>query len=116
MNKEQDIPCYLCKLRGFHSKTQFGCAGCRVGFHIECFTAFHCKDGLKGNMKTLLDMIKASEIAGKNHRKKSTYVGSLESLQLPSPPMKNREHESLFMQSNSDASEDASSHDESSHE
>jgi hypothetical protein len=67
-------------------------------------------------MKTLLDLIKASEIAGKNHRKKSTYVGSLESLRLPSPPMKNREHGSLFMQSNSDASEDASSHDESSHE
>jgi hypothetical protein len=88
MNKEQDIPGYLCKQRGFHSKTQFGCAGCRAGFHIECFTAFHCKDGLRGNMKTLLDMIKASEIADKNHRKKSTYVGSLESLQLPSPPMK----------------------------
>jgi hypothetical protein len=67
-------------------------------------------------MKTLLDMIKASEIAGKSHRKKSTYVGSLESLQLPSPQMKNRENESSFMQSNSDASEDASWHDESSRE
>jgi hypothetical protein len=80
MNKEQDIPCYLCKLRGFHSKTQFGCAVRKAGFHVELFTAFHCKDGLKGNMKTLLDMIKASEIAGKNRRKKSTYMGSLESL------------------------------------
>jgi hypothetical protein len=34
----------------------------------------------KGNMKTLLDTIKASVIAGKNRRKKSPYMGSLESL------------------------------------
>jgi hypothetical protein len=45
-SKLQDVACYLCKLRGFVSKTIYGCPQCKTGFHVECFTAFHYKGKL----------------------------------------------------------------------
>ena len=81
----QDAACYLCKLRGFKSKSIYGCVACQVGFHPECFTAYHYKDALKGNTKVLVDMLKLSEgnkIEG--FRKRTTkYVGSLLNFELP---------------------------------
>jgi hypothetical protein len=79
----QDDPCHLCKLRGFISKTIYGCPQYKVGFHVECFTAFHYKDALKGNIRTLMDMIKSSEMSDNQRNKKSSYVGTLESIVLP---------------------------------
>jgi hypothetical protein len=34
-NKQQDIPCYLCKLCGFVSGTIYGCPTCKTGFHLN---------------------------------------------------------------------------------
>jgi len=78
----QDDPCYLCKLRGFISKTIYGCPLCKVGFHVECFTAFHYKDALKGNIRALMDMIKSSEMSDNRRNRKSSYVGTLGSIVL----------------------------------
>ncbi len=50
---------------------------------MECFTAFHYKDALKGNIKALMDMIKSSEMSDNQRNKKSSYVGTLESIVLP---------------------------------
>jgi hypothetical protein len=50
---------------------------------VECFTAFHYKDALKGNIRALMDMIKSSEISDNRKNRKSTYVGTLESIVLP---------------------------------
>lgn len=84
----QDSPCYLCKLRGFISKTIYGCPGCQSSFHVECFTAFHYKDALKGNMRAVIDMLKASEMKGKSRKRRSSYVGTLDTLQLPPAPIR----------------------------
>jgi hypothetical protein len=86
-DSSQDAPCYLHKLRGFMSRTIYGCPSCKAVFHVECFTAFHYKYALKGNKKDLIDMLKAFELAGKNHKKKSKYVGSIDSLPLPPKPI-----------------------------
>jgi len=79
----QDVPCYLCKLRGFISKTIYGSPQCKVGFHMGCFTAFHYKDALNGNIKALMDMIKSSEMSDNRRNRKSSYVGTLGSIVLP---------------------------------
>jgi len=50
---------------------------------VECFTAFHYKDALKGNIRALMDMIKSSEMSDNQRNKKSSYVGTLESIVLP---------------------------------
>jgi hypothetical protein len=112
-NKQQDIPCYLCKLRGFDSRTIYGCPTCKAGFHVECFTAFHYKDALKGNMKALLDMLKASEVAGKRRKKSNNYIGSLDLLTLP-PSQQQKIRVSTSRQSDHDESDNSSTNDSSS--
>lgn len=59
--KAQDIPCYLCKLCGMICKTIYGYPQCKVGFHVECFTALHYKDALKRYFRALIDLIKGSK-------------------------------------------------------
>jgi len=82
-NKPQDVPCYLCKLRNMYKTTIYGCPTCQLAFHVECFTAFHYKDALKGNVKALVTTLKTIEVKGKGRKKKSTKLGSLETLTLP---------------------------------
>jgi len=38
---------------------------------------------LKGNIRALMDMIKSSEISDNQRNRKSSYVGTLESIVLP---------------------------------
>jgi hypothetical protein len=83
---------------------------CKAAFHVECFTAFHYKDALKGSIKALIDMLNASEIARKNWKEKSKYVGSIDSLTLPTKPIQRpRKNRSNSNDSNDNSSGDTSS-------
>jgi len=61
--------------------TIYGCPS--LAFHVEYFTAFHYKEAMKENFKALVTMLKTIEVKGKNNKKKSTKIGSLETLALP---------------------------------
>jgi len=82
-NKPQDVPCYLCKLCNMYKTTIYGCPTCQLAFHVECFTAFHYKDALKGNVKALVTTLKTTGVKEKSRKEKSTKIGSLETLTLP---------------------------------
>ncbi len=75
-------------------------------------TAFYYKDALKGNMKALLDMLKASEVAGRR-KKSSNYIGSLDLLTLP-PSQQQKIRVSTSRQSDRDESDNSSTNDSSS--
>jgi hypothetical protein len=82
-NKPQDVPCYLCRLRGMQLKTIYGCPQCQVGFHVECFTAYHYQNALRGNVRALMDMITTSELLKGKRDRKSSYISSVQSIVLP---------------------------------
>ena len=60
LNKK-DINCHLCLYMKKKKKTIYGCVQCRKGFHVNCFTAYHCTGALKGNTKALMCMVLQSE-------------------------------------------------------
>jgi hypothetical protein len=70
---------------------------------------------MKGNMKTLLDMLKASEVAGKCHKKNRNCTGSLDLLTLP-PPQQRKMRIFTSRHSNQSDSNDSSMNDCSSSE
>jgi hypothetical protein len=82
-NKPQDVPCYLCRLRGMQLKTIYGCPQCQVGFHVECFTAYHYQNAFRGNIRALMDMITTSELPKGKRDRKSSYISSVQSIVLP---------------------------------
>ena len=57
-NKDKkDIHSYFCLLRNIKKKTIYGCVKCSKGFHVTCYTAYHCQGALEGDAKALADMI-----------------------------------------------------------
>ena len=54
------------------------------GFHVDCFTAYHFQDALKGNAKALVDMITRGCDKENNARvkKRCKMIGSLDLLNL----------------------------------
>ena len=84
--EKKRIQCYLCKIldNSKQRKDHYCCTTCRVGFHPECFTAFHHQDALAVHRKTLYRLIKAGDGGDNGHRnKKQKYISSINDLKLP---------------------------------
>ena len=73
----QRIQCHLCKLvdNSKQRKSSYCCSICGVGFHPECFTAFHYQDVLSLHRKALYQVVRAgnSRDWGRRNKNKSTY-------------------------------------------
>jgi hypothetical protein len=54
-----------------------------VGFHPECFTAFHHQDALAAHRKTLHRLIKAGDGDSGHQNKRQKYILSIKDLKLP---------------------------------
>jgi len=54
-----------------YKTTIYGCPTCQLAFHVECFTAFHYKDALKGNVKALVTTLKTIEVKGKAAKRRA---------------------------------------------
>jgi hypothetical protein len=79
---KKDTLCHFCNLRGVPKFTIYGCVECKKGYHVNCFTAYHCAGALTGEAKILSEMIIQSENDnGSNHICK--VLGTIEDLKLP---------------------------------
>jgi hypothetical protein len=80
---QADINCYFCMFCGIKKKTIYGCIKCQKGFHVNCYTAYHCQGALQGDAKVLSAMLMSCD---KNlpraSNKKSKHVGDTSSLKL----------------------------------
>jgi hypothetical protein len=78
-----DIHCFFCLLENRKRKTIYGCVKCKKGYHVNCFTAYHCAGALTGDAAVLASMIRRSE-AGlpRAANKKSKCVGDITSIKL----------------------------------
>ena len=83
-NKDKkDINCFFCLFQGKKMKTIYGCVKRQKGFHVNCYTAYHCEGALEGHTKTLSTMIRGCN--GKVPRganKRSKYIGDMASLKF----------------------------------
>ena len=68
---------------GDFKKTIYGCVNCKKGFHVNCFTAYHCHGALVGDTKALADMVIAANRMPRAANKTSKHVGDIETLVLP---------------------------------
>ena len=75
--------CYLCLQRGIKAKSIYGCTMCKKIFHVNCYTAVHCQGALKGDTKTIMQMIMADETKEPRGKlKKSKFIGEVSDLKL----------------------------------
>lgn len=84
LDKKQ-IQCFLCKTldNSKQRKDSYCCSKCEVGFHPECFTAFHHKKALAEHRKVLHQVISTSLDDKRHRRKKQKYISDIYDLQLP---------------------------------
>ena len=55
----KDIACHLCRMiHGDERKTIYGCFECGKGYHVNCFTAYHNRNGLQGNNYAVQELVK----------------------------------------------------------
>jgi hypothetical protein len=60
-----DAHCFLCLAFNKKLKVRYGCPECRKAFHPMCFTAFHCRNALKHEVRLLIDLtLQATEKKG----------------------------------------------------
>ena len=79
-----DVNCQLCLYGGKKKKTMYGCTVCGKGFHVNCFTAYHYAQELKGHQKALTNqLLKSMESIPRAKKKRSRHAGSIESIILP---------------------------------
>ena len=79
----KDINCHLCLYLKKKRRTIYGCVQCKKGFHVNCFTAYHCTGALPTQTKALMTMVlrtESCEPRAKN--KKSKYVGDIHTMKL----------------------------------
>jgi len=77
------INCYFCLFRGIKKKTIYGCVKCKKGFHVNCYTAYHCQGALQGDAKALSAILMSCEgNLPRASNKKSKHVGDISSLKL----------------------------------
>ena len=84
-NKDKnDIHCYFCLMRGIKKKTIYGCVTCAKGFHVNCFTAYHCQGALEGDAKALADMIMNTDPYDlpRGYNKVSKHIGTMKDMKL----------------------------------
>jgi hypothetical protein len=80
--RQADAHCYLCLLFGKKLKTRFGCMDCQKAFHPTCYTAFHNKNALSNDRRTMIDLvIRGGEENGRLNRP-CRHVGGLETMDL----------------------------------
>ena len=82
---KQRIQCFLCKTldNSKQRKDHYCCMACGMGFHPECFTAFHHQDALAAHRKTLYRLIKAGDGDSVHQNKRQAYILSIKDLKLP---------------------------------
>jgi hypothetical protein len=80
---KNDINCFFCLMRGMKSMTIYGCVECKKGYHVNCFTAYHCAGALTGEAKVLSEMLIKSDKLPRASNKKSKYVGTISDIRLP---------------------------------
>ena len=62
----------------------YGCVKCGKGFHVNCFTAYHCQGALQGDSKALCDMIvheNPNELPRASN-KRSKFIGNMKDMKL----------------------------------
>ena len=80
---KKDINCYFCLLRGKKRKTIYGCVKCGKGFHVNCYTAYHCEGALEGDAKALATMIRGCNgQIPRASNKRSKHIGDMASLKF----------------------------------
>ncbi len=69
--------------RDIQAKSIYGCTMCKKVFHVNCYTAVHCQGALKGDTKTIMQMIMADETKEPRGKlKKSKFIGEVGDLKL----------------------------------
>ena len=80
---KQDVHCLFCLLRGQKLKSIYGCCACKKGFHVNCFTAYHCQQALEGDPKALVDLILCTQKSmPRNLKKKSKFISNISELKI----------------------------------
>ncbi|KAE8909690.1 hypothetical protein PF003_g5947 [Phytophthora fragariae] len=82
--------CHLCSVRNIKKKSRYGCTKCEVGFHVECFTAFHNKDALKNSpqLRSALEALcraSTDDPVTFTRKKSNRTITPMEKLKLPEP-------------------------------
>lgn len=82
---KQRLQCYLCKIVDSNKqrKSGFCCTECGVGFHVECFAAFHHTEEMQEHKPALHCLIVGSHQTYHQQFKKPKNIASLTDLQLP---------------------------------
>ena len=77
--------CYLCKVvdNSIQQKTGFCCSKCQVGFHMQCFAAYHHCDALQHDHPVLAQVADESLQAYTREFKKPKSMSSMKDLKLP---------------------------------
>ena len=79
----KETTCYMCSMRGIHKKSIYGCTGCRKGFHVNCFTAYHCQGVLIGKTRQLCQVVLQAKKQSKYMNRCSKYIGNISDMILP---------------------------------
>ena len=79
---KRDIQCYFCSLQGKKSRSIYGCVACKKGYHVNFFTAYHCRGALSAHSKELIDTILQTNENRPRFNKKSKHVGDITNLRL----------------------------------
>ena len=68
----------------YEKKTIYGCVKCGKGFHVNCFTAYHCQGALEGDAKALADMIMNGDPYDlpRGSNKVSKHIGTMKDMKL----------------------------------
>ncbi|KAG3168380.1 hypothetical protein PI124_g3859 [Phytophthora idaei] len=82
------ILCRLCSKRGLKNRSRYGCAQCRLGFHVECFAVFHHPEryvtNLSDTVQDALDVISGNSTSRPATRRRENHsITSFEQLTLP---------------------------------
>ena len=79
----KDINFHLCLYLKKKRRTIYGCVQCKKGFHVNCFTAYHCTGALPVQTKALMTMVLRTEgCEPRAKNKKSKHVGNIHTMKL----------------------------------
>lgn len=88
-NKDYDgARCHLCAvIYNGRSDTIYGCTGCRKGFHVDCYSAYHFPELIKKNTEVSKQIVEAAKVlVNRKYRAlTSPYVNDVATFKLPVP-------------------------------
>ena len=79
------LQCYLCRIvSGETYRSTYGCSACQKAFHVNCYTAFHFRNALKGNNVVLNAIALASDDNSKlkTRKRKVSMISDIQDLTL----------------------------------